>query len=350
MDGEFDYIMKIEAVSSDEDDDLIVAGFASSGNLDYDDEIIDQESLMAAWAEYMTNPIVRYMHGKDSRHPDAIGSVLAEYTTKDGKILKSEFRDGKPYIIVKLSNAPDVADIRAKVKEGILRGFSVGGRAKKQVEFCQKRGKDINRFYVERLNEISIVDLPANKRGIFEIVKGCVGNNCSNICLNESKPIGNDDELNKNEELNMSENIELEMSELKDFIKSTVSDMITEQDTVEKIEGYDAAIKAAQDLKAVIEGLEAKVAAQAELLKAAPQPLMKEEDEDEEEKPDVLVTDKTDEDETEKAESRFGALEAEIAALKSSPLYKSEQVVEVEKTEVTEARSHLGSIIDANYR
>lgn len=345
--SDFEYVMKLEEVGKS-DDHIIVAGFASSGTLDYDDESINQDSLHTAWDEYMRNPVLRYMHGKDQRHPDTIGSVIPEYTTKNGETLKTEFRDGKPFIVAKISNAPDVEDIRVKIQEGILKGFSIGGRANKVSEFCTRVGKNINRIFVKRLSEISVVDLPANKEGFFNVVKGCVGNNCSceliDDNLNDSIPEVNDDdyqeEYEKLEDNNMAENIEMEMSELKEFVKSTVSEMIVDQDQVEKAEAGVAAVKEAQDLRARIAELEAKVAAQAEELKARPQEAMKAEAVVEE-----IVVDEV----VDKSETLVAELTARIAELETAPLYKAEQTETVEKSEEVVEVSHLASVLRANY-
>lgn len=351
----FEYIMKLEEIGMD-NEHIIVAGFASSGSLDYDDESINQESLRVAWDQYMKNPVLRYMHGKDSRHPDAIGRIIPEHTTRSGKTFKTEFIDGKPFIVAKLSNAPDVEDIRVKVKEGVLKGFSIGGRADRVKNFSHKLGKDIDHLFVKRLSEISIVDLPSNKEGIFEVIKGCVGNNCS---YNINK-IDNDEnhkhdgagidvpdyDLNKQEDINMTENIEMEMSELKEFVKSTVSEMITEQETLEKIETGEVAVKEVQNLRTRIAELEAKITAMAAQLKASPQPEMKDETTETEDS-----VEKT-EDTTEKTETveddRMAKLEAKLAEIEASPLYKAEQT-ETEKTETVEPVSHLKSVINAHY-
>ena len=348
----FEYVMKLEEIGKS-DNHIIVAGIASNGSLDWDEETIDLDSLRSSWDDYMKNPVLRYMHGKDARHPDAIGRVIPEYVTENGETIKTEFRNGKPFIVAKISNAPDVEDIRVKIQEGVLKGFSIGGRANRVKDFCHKLGKAVNKIFVKRLSEISIVDLPANKEGFFEVVKGCVGNNCScDIYNNEeiinyegmSIPENDNSELENLEktelEDNMTENIEMEMGELKEFVKTTVSEMIADQDSLEKVEGYDAAIKEAQDLRARIAELESKVEAMAAQLKAQPQETMKSEEvkEDEVVKTEDVVGD-----------DRVEKLEAELKELKESPLYKAEQDGTVEKDETVEHTSHLGSIIHAHY-
>ena len=106
--SKFNYIMNLEKVEKSEDDHIIVAGFASSGSLDYDSEAVNQESLQVAWSDYMRNPVLKYLHGKDSRNPDAIGRILPEYITNDGRTIKTEFINNKPFIVAEISNAPDV--------------------------------------------------------------------------------------------------------------------------------------------------------------------------------------------------------------------------------------------------
>jgi len=191
IESNFEYVMKLEKIEDEIDDDdendLVIIGIASTGNLDHDYERIDMDSLRAQWDRYMQNPIVRYMHGKDVRNPDAIGKVIPEYTNSKGNTYKTKFTENGPFVVVKISNADDVKPIRTKIKEGILKGFSIGGRADRVKQFDHSLGKDINRVIVKRLSEISVVDLPANPEGIFEVIeKACSGPNCP-LLKNETK-------------------------------------------------------------------------------------------------------------------------------------------------------------------
>ena len=354
----FEYVMKLETVNNDTDE-LIIAGFASSGELDHDNEAINQDSLKVAFNDYLKNPVLRFMHGRDSRNPDAIGRVIPEYVTADGQTLKTEFRDGKPFIVAKLSSAPDVESIRTKVREGVLTGFSVGGRANRVSEFSHRLGKNINRIHVKRLSEISVVDLPANKSTFFEVIKQeCIGDSCNinnntNDNSNESPSIIDDDYQNKNktEEINMAENnnIEMEMGELEEFVKSTVSKMIEEQDNIEKAEAGAAAVAQAQDLRARIAELEAEVTRLAAQLKAQPQEAMKGEKEPEpiEETEDEKKAREAKE-AKESKDDRVGKLEAEIAELKAAPMYKAEQNIEKNEETIVPV-SQLVDVIRAHY-
>ena len=345
-DDSFEYVMKLEEVGKS-DDHIIIAGFASSGSLDWDEEAVNMDSLHSAWSDYMKNPVLRYMHSKDARHPDAIGRVIPQYVTESGETIKTEFRDGKPFIVAEISNSPDVEDIRVKIKEGVLQGLSIGGRANRVSEYCHKLGKNINRIFVKRMSELSVVDLPANRDGIFSILKGCVGNNCdfdfklmNNDNPNDSSTVNieedyQNNEILKTEEMNMGENIEMELVELEEFVKNTVSKMITDQETVEKVEAGEVAVKEAQDLRARIAELEAQVTALAAQLKASPQEAMKTEEIVEE----IVV----------KEDTELDLLKAEVAELKAAPMYKAEQTETVEKTETVEPVSQLASVIKAHY-
>jgi len=433
--SDFEYVLKLETLTSGPSDDLIVAGIASTGELDYDGERMDMESLRANFDSYMKNPIIRFLHGKDPRNPDAIGKVIPEYTDSNGKTWKTEFTDKGPFIVARISNAPDVESIRTKIREGVLRGFSIGGRAQRIKEFDHGLGKDINRVVVKRWAETSIVDLPANKESFYTIVKGCVGDNCSYpimkeedydmvnkaekpgktwmencigtiedvegvddpaaVCgwlwyhgkekgftvqraaIGKSEDAPNDvekmestevsdikkqiediqfenvdlmDQIQKMEEHNMEKEdniVRMEVPELQEFIKMTIEEMTQEQELVEKSEDYERLLAENKDLRKKIEEIEARVKAQADALRAAPQEAMKAERTDEEEEEE-----RSDEEEERKkrkieVDRRVDKLETDLKELKESPLYKAVQ--DVDAPQEMGRHSHLGDVIRAQF-
>jgi len=179
MEEDFEYVLQLEKLESADPNRLIIAGMASSGDLDHDGERIDIDSLRGQFDKYMKNPVIRFMHGKDGRNPDAIGKVIPEYTDTKGKVWKTEFRNNGPFIIAEISNADDVKSIRTKIVEKNLRGLSIGGRAKRTKVYDPDLDKDVNNITVMRWNETSVVDLPANPVGFFEVLKSvCMGPNC----------------------------------------------------------------------------------------------------------------------------------------------------------------------------
>ena len=333
--GDFEYIAKLETVPNT-GDRLIVAGIATTEKMDHDGEIVDLESVRSVWQEYMKNPIIRYMHGKDARNPEAIGKVIPEYTDSTGKVLKTEFRENGPFIVAEISNAPDTESIRTKIREGIVRGFSIGGRAQKVKEFSYTLGKDINRVIAKRIHEVSVVDTPANPDSFFDVMKSCTGSNC--FCdlekqgTNDVKKIESievsDIEYIKEENTminNETGEVVMDVPELTAFIKSVVTDMVDQQEAVEKMDQFDVIMAENAELKAKLEKMETETV-EAPVEQVAP----------------VEKTETVDVD-TERIEK----LEAELKALKEAPLYKSVQEgEEIEKSEVT---SHLGSIMTAHF-
>ena len=179
MEEDFEYVLQLEKLESTDPNRLIIAGMASTGVIDHDGERIDMDSLRGQFDKYMKNPVIRFMHGKDNRNPDAIGKVIPEFTDAKGKVWKTEFRKNGPFIIAEISNADDVKSIRTKIAEKNLRGLSIGGRAKRTKVYDPEIEKDINSITVMRWNETSVVDLPANPEGFFEVLKmACTGANC----------------------------------------------------------------------------------------------------------------------------------------------------------------------------
>ena len=154
--------------------------------------------------------------------------------------------------------------------------------------------------------------------------------------------------------------VRMEVPELEDFIKSTVNDMAVEQETVEKLEDYDRLVAEIKDMRKKIEGLEAKAIANAKALPTTP--AMKSEGAVEDVEVVEKATKKKKDKEPEKeydedgneivdaADMKIKKMEAEIAELKSSPLYKaSQEEVTVEKTESEPASGLLASVISTHY-
>lgn len=125
-----------------DDEERMVYGYASTPQLDSDGEIIKVEAFEKALPEYMKFPTIREMH-----QPKAVG------TTKNAELKKEGL-----YIGAKI-----VSDEAWKmVKEGVYRGFSIGGSVIQRVK---------NVITDLSLTEISLVDVPANKGAVVEIWK-----------------------------------------------------------------------------------------------------------------------------------------------------------------------------------
>lgn len=384
--GDFEYILNLQKIEEDAEKYLIVAGIATTETRDHDNEIVDLGSVRDVWKSYMENPVVRYFHGKDRRNPDAVGMVVPEHTDSNGKTWKTEMTDDGPFIVAKISNAPDTESIRTKISEGIIKGFSIGGRAKRVKEYSHELGKDINRVLTQRISEISIVDLPANPDSYFNVLKSaCVGDQCK--IANDADALKSVEEeiakleaengdlrkriadLQSSTESNMkSESEEVVMKqtetttggksmeqegdvvrfgpeELKDFIKGTMTEYADENAILEKADDYDRLVAATKDLRAKIEALEDQVKTQAKALHSQPQTTMKSEDTDDSET-DEIVKEETESDELSKME----ALEARLKQVEESPLYKAKQDDEVPIDDKKKSKKgHLANIVSESF-
>jgi len=129
---------------SREGDSMIVEGVGTTEALDADGEIIDFDSVCKALPDYMQWANLREMH-----QPIAAGVV--EQATPDAK--------AKTVMLRARVVDPGSQD---KVEQGVLKGFSIGGR---------KGDKLGNRVTVAKITEWSLVDRPANPDCVMAIAK-----------------------------------------------------------------------------------------------------------------------------------------------------------------------------------
>lgn len=138
--------MKIYAgITKIDPEQRMVFGYASTEALDFQNEIVRREAIEDALPAYMKFANIREMH-----QPSAVGT--AKNATMDDKGL---------YLAVK------VVDDRAwlKVKEGVYHGFSIGGSVK------SRDSEDKRIITAVELNEISLVDRPANPEALIDVFK-----------------------------------------------------------------------------------------------------------------------------------------------------------------------------------
>jgi phage head maturation protease len=133
-------------------DQRIVEGYATTEALDSQGEIIKSEAIEKALPDYMKFANIREMH-----QPSAVGKTISAKMDKNKRGLEI---------------AAKVVDPIAweKVKEGVYNGFSIGGRIVKRVG---------NVIHEVILNEISLVDRPANPEAVFSLVKMADGGEVS---------------------------------------------------------------------------------------------------------------------------------------------------------------------------
>lgn len=136
-------ISKTEEV---DDGTIKVWGYASTSNKDEQGETVTAKAMQDALPEYMKWANVREMHTAK-----AAGTAIEASVQEDGRCWFGA------HII-------DSEAVK-KVKMGVYKGFSIGGKATKR--------NDLNKTIIEglRLNEVSLVDRPANPEAVITIMK-----------------------------------------------------------------------------------------------------------------------------------------------------------------------------------
>jgi len=120
----------------------MVYGYASTGDLDSDGEIIKVEALEKALPDYLKFPTIREMH-----QPKAIGTTKEAVVDKKGLYVGAKIVSKEAWELV---------------KEGVYKAFSIGG------DVVKRAGNVIQEL---DLIEISLVDVPANKHATIEVWK-----------------------------------------------------------------------------------------------------------------------------------------------------------------------------------
>ncbi|MBV8505885.1 MAG: hypothetical protein JOZ11_08775 [Alphaproteobacteria bacterium] len=139
----------IQKVEPQEDGTVRVYGIASSEAVDEQGEIVRADAIRAAIPDYMRFPALREMH-----QLSAAGSTLEAEVCGDGTTR----------IVAHVVDPVAVA----KVRNQVYRGFSIGGRVTQR---AVGNPKTITGLV---LNEISLVDRPANPEAIFDCWKAAM--------------------------------------------------------------------------------------------------------------------------------------------------------------------------------
>lgn len=138
---------QISKVSDQDDGTVLVEGIASSESVDSDGEVITSDAMRAALPDYMKFANIREMH-----QAKAAGVAVAAEVQSDGKtFLRAHIVDSEAV---------------KKIKAGVYKAFSIGGRVQKYDP------ADKNRIIAIKLSEISLVDRPANPEAVMTCWKG----------------------------------------------------------------------------------------------------------------------------------------------------------------------------------
>lgn len=140
------------------DNSLIVTGIASTEDVDSAGETVTADAMRKALPSYLQSGTVREMH-----QPIAAGRPMAAFVDDDGRT----------HLTVKIVDPVTIE----KIKQGVLKGFSIGGKA------LAKAGKVITELL---LKDVSVVDVPCNSRCVFNVIKfDAPGDKCSDTsCKN----------------------------------------------------------------------------------------------------------------------------------------------------------------------
>ena len=139
----------IHKVEPQDDGTVRVYGIATSEALDEQGEIVRADAIRAAIPNYMRFPALREMH-----------QLSAAGTTLEAEVCE----DGTTRIVAHVVDPVAVA----KVRNQVYRGFSIGGRV------TQRQTGNPNTITGLVLNEISLVDRPANPEAIFDCWKAAM--------------------------------------------------------------------------------------------------------------------------------------------------------------------------------
>lgn len=142
---------------ANDDGNRLIEGYASTNDLDRQGDIVEPEAFRTAIAEFMTNPILFYMHEWRNL---PIGKINAANIDKTGFWVKAQ-----------ITKSNDTANkVWSLIQEGVLKTFSIGfdilDGAWEVVD-----GDEIFRITKLRLYEVSVVNIPANRHATFSVAK-----------------------------------------------------------------------------------------------------------------------------------------------------------------------------------
>lgn len=137
-----------EIAKTEEQDDgtIKVWGWASTGAVDSDGEVVTPEAMKAALPDYMKFGAVREMH-----QPKAAGTAIEASVDDEGKTWFG-------------AHVVDSEAVK-KVKANVYKGFSIGGKVTDRDQMNKSIIKGI------KLVEVSLVDRPANPEAVITVMK-----------------------------------------------------------------------------------------------------------------------------------------------------------------------------------
>lgn len=146
-------VSSIKSVKADDNDDLIIEGYANTVSKDRAGDVIPKEAWQTknAMTNYEKNPIILAYHD----HSKPIGKMIGHEVTELGLKIKAKISKG-------------AGDVYHLIKDGILSTFSVGFGIL-DAEYDSKS----DTYYINdvELHEVSVVSVPCNQDSVFQVAK-----------------------------------------------------------------------------------------------------------------------------------------------------------------------------------
>jgi len=152
--GEFPFKFFIEkAIATNDVNEMILEGIASTTNLDHDSERMSESALRAMEAAINETGVpLRVEHAKED---EAIIGKVYEARVDERNQLHVKARLDPKHIVSKV--------LYDSMKQGSKMGLSVGGFVRRAIrELNEKTGKMVKTFYDVALKEVSVTPRPAN--------------------------------------------------------------------------------------------------------------------------------------------------------------------------------------------
>lgn len=167
-----DALIRKLSLRDNEGNSRYIAGYANiSGIVDSQGEVVTHEALKNAWAKWRANPDYALLNLLHQNLPMA-KVIFEPIIDSNGNTHLSGVDEKGLYIVGLVRDDVTLADeVWEKIERGEYRGFSIGGRnLNPQPPDCSS-GTCIREINALELYEVSIVDQPANRASLFNLLK-----------------------------------------------------------------------------------------------------------------------------------------------------------------------------------
>ncbi|RJP69035.1 MAG: HK97 family phage prohead protease [Candidatus Abyssobacteria bacterium SURF_17] len=128
---------------------VFIEGYASTRDLDRSGEVVEPTAFEKWLPKYMKNPVITYMH---------------DWSQPIGRTVQARIDTTGLWVRAFVSNA--ATTVIELIKQGILKGFSIGYNVVKAEE-----RDGVDHLTEVELYEIAVVTIPANRETLFTLAK-----------------------------------------------------------------------------------------------------------------------------------------------------------------------------------